>query len=173
MIYRRQMIRHTLIPSTVWFISIKCFQLASPIQFTSTQKAVKLPTRNIVKDDDVVIAAWGSMSLGGPIHNNLQKLYAKVMLPGVCQNYHRNFMRIAEHELCTLITYGTGLCHVCSIILCNIMYVVKYAHLISLLHIFLYLIFYVYIFKNTLCNYSYSITPLHYNIICITILHFV
>ncbi|XP_012538935.1 chymotrypsin-2 [Monomorium pharaonis] len=90
---------------------IGLIKLATPIQFGPTQQPIALPTRNIMKDDAVTIAAWGSTGFRKPVHNNLQKLHARAMLPQTCQEYHRGVMNIASSEFCTLITYGTGLCN--------------------------------------------------------------
>ncbi|XP_011867927.1 PREDICTED: chymotrypsin-1-like [Vollenhovia emeryi] len=91
---------------------IGLIKLAAPVQFGPTQQPIKLPTRNIAKDDSVTIAAWGSTGFRKAIHNNLQKLHAKAMLPDLCQQYHKNSMPIhSSNEFCTLITYGTGLCN--------------------------------------------------------------
>lgn len=90
---------------------IGLIKLSTPIQYGPTVQPVKLPGKNIAKDDAVTIAAWGSTGFRRPIHNNLQKLSAKAMLPDLCQQYHQNFMPIHKYEFCTLITYGTGLCN--------------------------------------------------------------
>ncbi|XP_071626254.1 chymotrypsin-2-like [Temnothorax longispinosus] len=90
---------------------IGLIKLASPIEFGPTQQPIKLPTKIIEKDDDVTIAAWGSRGFRKPVHNNLQKLNAKAMLPDTCQAYHKFLMNIHKDEFCTLITYGTGLCN--------------------------------------------------------------
>ncbi|XP_011867932.1 PREDICTED: chymotrypsin-1-like [Vollenhovia emeryi] len=90
---------------------IGLIKLTEPIEFGPTQQAIKLPTKDIAKGDAVTIAAWGSTGFGKPIHDNLQKLNAKAMLPEECQAYHSFLMHINKNEVCTLITKGTGLCH--------------------------------------------------------------
>lgn len=89
----------------------------SPIEFGPTQKPVKLPTKNVTKSDGVMIAAWGSTGFNKPVHNNLQKLTANVMLPDTCQVYHSFIMKIYKNEFCILIKKGIGLCKVYNIIL--------------------------------------------------------
>ncbi|XP_018377214.1 PREDICTED: chymotrypsin-2-like [Trachymyrmex cornetzi] len=85
-------------------------KLTSPIEFSPTQKPVKLPTKNVTKSDSVTIAAWGSTDFNKPVHNNLQKLTADVMLPDTCQIYHSFIMKIYKNEFCILIKEGIGLC---------------------------------------------------------------
>ncbi|XP_012527748.1 chymotrypsin-1 [Monomorium pharaonis] len=90
---------------------IGLIKLTAPIKFGPTQKSVPLPTENVEKNVAVTIAAWGSTGFRKPIHNNLQKLQARVMLPDTCQSYHRFIMKIHKNEFCTLIEQGTGLCN--------------------------------------------------------------
>ncbi|XP_011706024.1 PREDICTED: chymotrypsin-2-like [Wasmannia auropunctata] len=90
---------------------IGLMKLANPIRFNQRQQPINLPTRDIAENEAVTIAAWGSTGYRQPTHNNLQKLNAKCMLPSTCQTYHQGFMRIHQTEMCTLITYGTGLCN--------------------------------------------------------------
>ncbi|XP_018377215.1 PREDICTED: chymotrypsin-1-like [Trachymyrmex cornetzi] len=88
---------------------IGLIKLATPIKFGPGERAIRLPTRDIKSDEKVTIAAWGSTGAGKPLHKNLQKLYAKAMLPDKCQSYH-TIIFVDKTEFCTLITYGTGLC---------------------------------------------------------------
>jgi len=91
---------------------IGLIKLATPIQFSSSAQAIKLPSRDIAANDAVTIAAWGSTGYGRPIHNDLQKLSSKAMPPNICQEYHKGVMRVHQtNEFCTLIAKGTGLCH--------------------------------------------------------------
>lgn len=90
---------------------IGLIRLASPIQYGPTVQPIRLPTRNIAPNEDVTVAAWGATGRRQTVHNNLQKLHAKAMMPDTCQNHHQNMMRVANSEFCTLITYGTGLCN--------------------------------------------------------------
>ncbi|KAL0102761.1 hypothetical protein PUN28_018215 [Cardiocondyla obscurior] len=91
---------------------IGLIKLAAPVTFSETQKAISLPTNNIEKDDSVTIAAWGSTGFQKHIHNDLQKLDAKAMLPKTCQEYYFGLlMKIHDNEFCTLISRGTGLCN--------------------------------------------------------------
>lgn len=88
------------------------FQLATPIQFSSTQQPIKLPTRDVTKGESVSVVAWGSTGFRKNIHNDLQKIDAQLMLPGQCQEYHKSLMKVSPSEFCTLISYGTGACNV-------------------------------------------------------------
>jgi len=63
------------------------------------------------------IAAWGSTDFHKPIHNNLQKLTADVILPDTCQIYYNFIMKIYKNEFCILIKERIGLCKVYNIIL--------------------------------------------------------
>ncbi|KAL0102756.1 hypothetical protein PUN28_018214 [Cardiocondyla obscurior] len=90
---------------------IGLIKLSSPIQYGSTVQKVNLPTRAAAANEAVTIAAWGSTGFRQGIHNNLQKLHAKIMLPNTCAAYHRNLMPVDQTEICTLISMGTGLCN--------------------------------------------------------------
>ncbi|XP_011156956.1 chymotrypsin-1-like [Solenopsis invicta] len=90
---------------------IALIKLLDPITFNSQQKPIALPTSDIMKNDAVTIAAWGSTGLGQRVHNDLRKLMMNAMLPGECQRLHGTAMKVAQSELCTLTSYGTGLCH--------------------------------------------------------------
>lgn len=87
------------------------------MEFGPTQRSVLLPTKKSEKNMEVTIGAWGSEGFRKPIHNNLQKLDASVMLADTCQTYHHFIMKIHKHEICTLIKRGTGMCNVCNTVL--------------------------------------------------------
>jgi len=93
-------------------VCAKYFQLTHPIKFNEHQQPAMLPTRDMKKNDPLTIATWGSTGLGKPVHDHLQKLESKCMLPDQCRTYHKGFMNIYDHEFCTLISFQTGNCHV-------------------------------------------------------------
>ncbi|KYN30838.1 hypothetical protein ALC56_14649 [Trachymyrmex septentrionalis] len=68
-------------------LSASIQRLTIPIQFGP--EAIKFSTKDIAENDTVIIAAWGSTGYEKPLHENLQKLYAKSMLPKKCQSYHK------------------------------------------------------------------------------------
>ncbi|XP_011156988.3 chymotrypsin-2-like [Solenopsis invicta] len=90
---------------------IGLIKLTKPMEFGPTQRSVLLPTKKSEKNMEVTIGAWGSEGFRKPIHNNLQKLDASVMLADTCQTYHHFIMKIHKHEICTLIKRGTGMCN--------------------------------------------------------------
>lgn len=89
---------------------IGLLELSKPIVVNDKQKPIALPTSNLKRNEDVTLVAWGSAGFMRPVHNDLQKLNAKSMLPDECQNYHKQ-MRINNNEFCTLIARGTGACN--------------------------------------------------------------
>ncbi|XP_011252862.1 chymotrypsin-2-like [Camponotus floridanus] len=90
---------------------IGLIKLSAPIIFNSRQRPIGLPTSDVKRGESLTIVAWGSTGFRQAVHNNLQKLNAKCMLPDECQRYHQNFMPIYTNEFCTLISYGTGACN--------------------------------------------------------------
>ncbi|XP_050448697.1 chymotrypsin-1-like [Cataglyphis hispanica] len=90
---------------------IGLLKLAAPITFNSRQRAIRLPTSDVVSNEGVTVVAWGSTGFRRPVHDNLQKLDARCMLWAECQRYHQNFMRIHPNEFCTLIATGIGTCN--------------------------------------------------------------
>lgn len=94
------------------FVYEKYFQLSTAITFNARQQPIKLPTSGTVRGESVTIVAWGSTGYRQRVHNDLQKLDARVMLQDECQRYHQNFMKVHPNEFCTLITHGTGACNV-------------------------------------------------------------
>jgi secreted trypsin-like serine protease len=90
---------------------IGVLELSAPISFNNRQQPIRLPISNEVRNEAVTIVAWGSTGYRQRVHDNLQKLNARVMLQDECQRHHQNFMQVHPNEFCTLITRGTGACN--------------------------------------------------------------
>ncbi|XP_018354454.1 PREDICTED: chymotrypsin-2-like [Trachymyrmex septentrionalis] len=89
-------------------------KLLKTIKFGPTQQRIMLPKSDIAINENVMIAAWGRTGFQKPLHNNLQKLDMKVMLPTTCQaRYDKSSltMRIHKNDFCTYIKNGIGLCN--------------------------------------------------------------
>ncbi|XP_050448693.1 chymotrypsin-1-like [Cataglyphis hispanica] len=89
---------------------IGLLELSSPITVNEVQKPISLPESDVQKNEAVTLVAWGSTGFMRPVHDDLRKLNAKIMLADECQKYHR-LMRINDKEFCTLISRGTGACN--------------------------------------------------------------
>ncbi|KAL6442557.1 hypothetical protein ACFW04_002611 [Cataglyphis niger] len=89
---------------------IGLLELSSPITVNEMQKPIDLPGPDVQRDEAVTLVAWGSTGFMRPLHNDLRKLNAKIMLSDECQKHHR-LMHINDSEFCTLISRGTGACN--------------------------------------------------------------
>ncbi|KYN09025.1 Chymotrypsin-1 [Trachymyrmex cornetzi] len=101
-------------PHVLGVNDIGLIKLLNTIKFGPTQQRIMLPKSDIAFNENVMIAAWGRKGFEKPLHNNLQKLDMKVMLPTTCQDrYDKSslIMRIDKNNFCTYIKNGIGLCN--------------------------------------------------------------
>ncbi|XP_018407525.1 PREDICTED: transmembrane protease serine 9-like [Cyphomyrmex costatus] len=101
-------------PSVLGVNDIGVIKLLKTIQFGPTQQQIMLPTSNIAMNEDVMIVAWGRQGFQKPVHNNLQKLNMKIILPTTCQaRYDKSslIIHIDKNTFCTYIKNGIGTCN--------------------------------------------------------------
>ncbi|XP_001607871.2 chymotrypsin-2 [Nasonia vitripennis] len=80
------------------------------IEFNEKVQPIPLPNEDFSKVDyPVVLTGWGRTWAGGPIPNNLQEIYLKVISQTKCSD--KMSVAITESHICTLTKAGEGACH--------------------------------------------------------------